>query len=372
MGWEPEGDVEVYTGDDLPVYGGGACDAEGYVYTYATGCTKPETVQAYADANEKTIIGDLGELDPQRIIDRERIKQAVIEANPYLAIESVDSFTDKFLAATDILSPQDRNIVLSSFEASLRNNPRHLLDEMPTILDMFELLESDEKVKRLEATQKVISISGAQESLCRENSTGNGCRVTGIDFDIPTMAEINLQAYGPVVLEAAIHIGLLIIACRSGGCTRPIPMEPVNMPRSSGHVSPAPSTTPVVTAQARVNGSNFRDVNQTARVGGDVNTPTLIAERISVKSQISGKPLPNGNKATAHAEVGAMQKAFEAGATKGADMTLTVNGQAVCGYCRGDVAAMAEASGLRSLTVIEQATGNTLYWNPGMRTLKVR
>jgi filamentous hemagglutinin len=73
---------------------------------------------------------------------------------------------------------------------------------------------------------------------------------------------------------------------------------------------------------------------------------------------------------TAHAEVGAIQQAFDAGATIGADMTLNVTGKAVCGYCRGDVAAMAEKAGLQSLTVYEEATGNTLYWQPGMKSLK--
>jgi filamentous hemagglutinin len=47
-------------------------------------------------------------------------------------------------------------------------------------------------------------------------------------------------------------------------------------------------------------------------------------------------------------------------------MTLNV----VCGYCRGDVAAMAEKAGLMSLAVYEEATGNTLYWKSGMKSLK--
>jgi filamentous hemagglutinin len=39
-------------------------------------------------------------------------------------------------------------------------------------------------------------------------------------------------------------------------------------------------------------------------------------------------------------------------------MKITVTGKAVCGYCRGDVAAMAEKAGLKSLTIKETATGN--------------
>ncbi len=53
-------------------------------------------------------------------------------------------------------------------------------------------------------------------------------------------------------------------------------------------------------------------------------------------------------------------------------MELTVSGKAVCGYCRGDIAAMTEKSGLTSLTVKEVATGKTLYWQPGMRALRER
>ncbi|WP_390517434.1 hypothetical protein [Halioxenophilus aromaticivorans] len=130
------------------------------------------------------------------------------------------------------------------------------------------------------------------------------------------------------------------------------------------------SVKPVVTAEARVNGSAFSDVNQTARVGANVDQPTLIAERIVEKSAQSGKALPNGNMGTAHAEVGAIQQAFDAGATAGADMTLTVTGKAVCGFCRGDVAAMAKQAELKSLVVYEEATGNTLYWQQGMKSLK--
>ncbi|MGE6633057.1 cytidine deaminase-like fold-containing protein [Ectopseudomonas khazarica] len=41
-------------------------------------------------------------------------------------------------------------------------------------------------------------------------------------------------------------------------------------------------------------------------------------------------------------------------------------------FFRGDIAAMAEKSGLTSLTVKEVATGKTLYWQPGMRALRER
>jgi hypothetical protein len=142
------------------------------------------------------------------------------------------------------------------------------------------------------------------------------------------------------------------------------PTEPPTSPNQNG-VKP-----PVVTAEASVNGSVFSDVNQTARVGADAQKPTLIADRIAAKSAARGKELPNGNMATAHAEVGSIQQAFDAGVTAGADMQLTVTGQPVCGYCLGDIAAMADKAGLKSLTVYEKATGNTLFWEKGMKSLQ--
>ncbi|MGE1091465.1 cytidine deaminase-like fold-containing protein [Pseudomonas zeae] len=51
-------------------------------------------------------------------------------------------------------------------------------------------------------------------------------------------------------------------------------------------------------------------------------------------------------------------------------MELRVSGKAVCGFCRGDIAAMANESGLSSLTIKELATGKTLYWRPGMKSVK--
>jgi len=41
------------------------------------------------------------------------------------------------------------------------------------------------------------------------------------------------------------------------------------------------------------------------------------------------KVLPNANMCTAHAEIGTIQQAFNAGETKGADMTMTVTGKDV-------------------------------------------
>ncbi|MCP2052741.1 UNVERIFIED_ORG: hypothetical protein J3D59_002601 [Pseudomonas fluorescens] len=132
------------------------------------------------------------------------------------------------------------------------------------------------------------------------------------------------------------------------------------------------ATAPKVTAEGKIDGQAFTDVNQTARPGSQakIDQPTLIADRVNTKIDSSGKPLPNANMATAHAEIGVIQQAYNAGKTEGAAMTLKVEGQAVCGYCRGDIAAAAEKAGLKSLEINEVATGKTLYWRPGMRSIK--
>nr|WP_219847642.1 hypothetical protein [Photorhabdus hindustanensis] len=71
--------------------------------------------------------------------------------------------------------------------------------------------------------------------------------------------------------------------------------------------------------------------------------------------------------ASAHAEVGTIQQAYEKGMTHGRDMKMTVTGEKICDYCRGDIVKMASKSGLKSLTVFEKETGKILYWQQGMR-----
>lgn len=53
-------------------------------------------------------------------------------------------------------------------------------------------------------------------------------------------------------------------------------------------------------------------------------------------------------------------------------MTMSVSKEPVCGYCRGDIAAMADKAGLKSLTIYEETTGAVLYWQPGMKSIKAR
>jgi hypothetical protein len=138
---------------------------------------------------------------------------------------------------------------------------------------------------------------------------------------------------------------------------------------------------PVVKAFATIGGHEFFDTNQTARDPAKANKekPTLISELVIAltekKQSLSSYKdktafMPNANMATAHAEIGVIQQAFDAGLTQGAEMNLTVTGQAVCAYCRSDINKMAKAAGLKSITITERSTGLTLYWEQGMKKLK--
>jgi RHS repeat-associated protein len=125
-----------------------------------------------------------------------------------------------------------------------------------------------------------------------------------------------------------------------------------------------------VRAEAQIGDKVFVDVNQGARASADATKETLIADRVSAKAIKNGRDMPNGNMATAHAEIGAMQQAFDAGATQGAEMTMTVWGRVVCQYCAGDIPAMADAAGLTKLTIYENKSGSTLLWQPGVKSLQ--
>lgn len=133
---------------------------------------------------------------------------------------------------------------------------------------------------------------------------------------------------------------------------------------------------PVVTAEGKVGDSTFSDVNQMARANADPNQQTIISDRVAEKVQATGKDYPNGNMADAHAEIGVIQQAYDAGKTQGQSMSMNVTGKDVCGYCQGDIAAAAEKSGLKSLTVnaIDNITGapKIYYWVPGMKSIKVK
>ncbi len=143
---------------------------------------------------------------------------------------------------------------------------------------------------------------------------------------------------------------------------------------------PVPGSTlkATVTAEGKVGNDVFNDVNQTARPVEQANAdqPTLIADRVNAKADATGKMLPNGNMADAHAEIGVIQQAFDSGKTSGADMAMNVAGKDVCGYCRGDIAAAANKAGLNSLVIhaVDDLTGlpKTYYWLSGMKSIKER
>ncbi|RDT48226.1 hypothetical protein DXF93_29020 [Escherichia coli] len=121
----------------------------------------------------------------------------------------------------------------------------------------------------------------------------------------------------------------------------------------------AHSSIPKVTAELTdpQTGKVFTDTNQGNRADfflGDASKPTLINDVVQAKViNQPDKNFPNGNMATAHAEVGTIQQAYEQGMTTGRSMEMKVSGKPVCGYCLSDIKSMAEKSGLKSLTIFE-------------------
>ena len=92
------------------------------------------------------------------------------------------------------------------------------------------------------------------------------------------------------------------------------------------------------------------------------------------KENNPNKLLPNANMASAHGEIGAMQQLVNVGKAKNANIIIDVKGKDVCGFCRGDIAAMAEKSGANSVLIHanRDKTGApvTYYWKPGMKSVK--
>jgi filamentous hemagglutinin len=126
-----------------------------------------------------------------------------------------------------------------------------------------------------------------------------------------------------------------------------------------------------VVADGSINGQVYIDTNQSARAAAaaDADQATLVpADRVNARASTAG--IVNGDMSTAHAEVGVIQQAYNAGVSQGADMTMTVTGMEVCSFCRGDIPAAAQGAGLNSLTLYEAKTGRTLYWQPGMTNLR--
>lgn len=141
---------------------------------------------------------------------------------------------------------------------------------------------------------------------------------------------------------------------------------PDKKPASPGNgtfVDKAPLPPPKVTAVATVGEHTFKGTNQEARENPEPGKRTAAADRIEDRKGF--KPgNPNTNMANAHAEIEAMQKAYDAGVTKGAHMTIDLTGQNMCTFCRSNVAAMADEIGLNSLTVNGPA-GEVSTWVRG-------
>lgn len=166
-----------------------------------------------------------------------------------------------------------------------------------------------------------------------------------------------------VGLETAVQVGGVAVGARLGAreTGEGLAIEVINSEKWA-------------TAKATINGEVFTDVNQTRRVNGRVDEPTLIYDYVNnrtIEQIAKGKsPTPNANMKDAHAEVGTIQQAYNAGKTQNANMTMTVSGEPVCGYCLGDIPKMANKAGLKTLTIFEEITGDTLFWTFGDRTLK--
>ncbi|WP_050572340.1 cytidine deaminase-like fold-containing protein, partial [Serratia marcescens] len=130
-----------------------------------------------------------------------------------------------------------------------------------------------------------------------------------------------------------------------------------------------------VVAKGNVDGNKFSDTNQGIRPSqlADFNKPTLINDVVQAKiDKRPDKNYPNGNMGTAHAEIGVIQQAYEKGMTNGKDMLMSVSGQDVCSFCLTDIKLMAEKSGLKSLTLFEESTGRTLYWEAGTKGFRIK
>ena len=132
-----------------------------------------------------------------------------------------------------------------------------------------------------------------------------------------------------------------------------------------------------VIARVDVNGRVYVDTNQKARADkfSDPNKRTLIAENVAAKPPLkNGSPYPNSNMENAHAEIGAIQQAYDQSVTKGKSMVINVQGKDVCDYCKNDIATAAEKAGLKSVTVhaIDNRTKlpKVYVWYKGQRSIK--
>jgi len=127
-----------------------------------------------------------------------------------------------------------------------------------------------------------------------------------------------------------------------------------------GTTLPGANASVVVTAESTIGGRTLFDTNQTARPSelADGSKRTLISDTVPPGD-------PNSTMANAHAEIGLIQQAFDAGLTRGQNMSIVVRGEAVCSYCQSNLSTAAERSGLNSLQVVDTVRGRVFLWIRG-------
>ncbi|EPE0888425.1 DUF637 domain-containing protein, partial [Acinetobacter baumannii] len=109
-----------------------------------------------------------------------------------------------------------------------------------------------------------------------------------------------------------------------------------------GKTLPGAKAPITVTAESNIGGKHMFDTNQTARPEVNrTNTPTLAAGNAKIDPSN-----PNLTMKNAHAEIALIQRAYDAGLTKGETMQVLVRGKEVCDHCGQVMKTMYERSGL--------------------------
>ncbi|EPL1316079.1 DUF637 domain-containing protein, partial [Acinetobacter baumannii] len=114
-----------------------------------------------------------------------------------------------------------------------------------------------------------------------------------------------------------------------------------------GKTLPGAKAPITVTAESNIGGKHMFDTNQTARPEVNrTNTPTLAAGNAKIDPSN-----PNLTMKNAHAEIALIQRAYDAGLTKGETMQVLVRGKEVCDHCGQVMKTMYERSGLSKLII---------------------
>lgn len=172
-----------------------------------------------------------------------------------------------------------------------------------------------------------------------------------------------------VAEKTAIGIGLVTgtmatgVAAKSNQGKTAVIQHRTSTTNTHNYMNTGKNKTVLVTLES--NGKLLFDTNQNNRLPSNANpnSKTAIYERTTAKPN-----LPNSNMQNAHGEIGVLQQLHNAGLAKDADVVLTVKGKDVCGYCKGDIPAMAKKIGVNSITIHANTDGPkgspiTYYWN---------